>query len=231
MKMGKISVAAVTMVLVFAMSLSSAVASGEAKKVGDASGVLREIMAIPEKGLPPALLKDAYGIAIIPGVIKLGFIVGGRYGTGVLMVRDKGGKWGNPVFVSIAGGSLGWQIGAQSTDVILVFKTRRSVDGIRKGKFTLGADAAVAAGPVGRNLEAATDVTLKAEIYSYSRSRGLFAGVSLEGAALQIDDDADAAFYGKPNVRAGDIMSGKVKTSSPEVGKLQKMLADYSVVR
>ena len=231
MKMGKISVAAVTMVLVFAMSLSSAVASGEAKKVSESGSVLREIMAIPEKGIPPALLKDAYGIAIIPGVVKLGFIIGGRYGTGVLMVRDKGGKWGNPVFVSIAGGSIGWQIGAQSTDVILVFKSRRSVEGIKKGKFTLGADAAVAAGPVGRNLEAATDVKLKAEIYSYSRSRGLFAGVSLEGAALQIDDDADAAFYGKPGVRAGDIMSGKVRTSSPEVGKLQKMLADYSAVR
>lgn len=231
MKLNKIFSAIASMVLMFSMSLFSALAENEAKKISEATGVVKEIMAIPEKGIPPALLKNAYGIAVIPGVIKLGFIIGGRHGSGVLMVRDKDGKWGNPVFVSITGGGIGWQIGAQSTDVILVFKSKRSVEGLKKGKFTLGADAAVAAGPVGRNLEAATDVKLKAEIYSYSRSRGLFAGVSLEGAALQIDDDADAAFYGKPGIRAGEIMSGKVGISSPEVGNLQKLLSEYATTK
>lgn len=231
MKVNKILSVAASMALMFSMSLSSALAENEAKKINEATGIVKDIMAIPEKGIPPALLKGAVGIAIIPGVIKLGFIVGGRHGSGVLMVRDKEGKWSNPVFVSITGGSVGWQIGAQSTDVILVFKSRRSVEGIKKGKFTLGVDAAVAAGPVGRKLEAATDVKLKAEIYSYSRSRGLFAGVSLEGAALQIDDDADAAYYGKPGIRAGEIMSGREGISSPEVGNLQKLLAEYATIR
>jgi lipid-binding SYLF domain-containing protein len=206
-------------------------ASEEAKKVEEAVSVVKDIMAIPEKGIPPALLSESYAVAIIPGVIKLGFIIGGRHGSGVLLVRDKDGKWGNPLFVSLTGGSIGWQVGAQSTDVLLVFKSRKGVEGIKKGKFTLGADAAVAAGPVGRSMEAATDVRLKAEIYSYSRSRGLFAGISLEGAALQIDDDANAAFYGKEAIRADDILSGKVETASADVVKLQKLLTEYATVK
>jgi lipid-binding SYLF domain-containing protein len=201
--------------------------SKEASKVESAAAVLEEIMAIPEKGIPPSLLKDAHGIAIIPGLIKVGFVVGGRYGTGVLAVREKDGGWSNPVFVSLAGGSVGWQIGAESTDVVLVFKTGKSIDGIMKGKFTLGADAAVAAGPVGRRAEAATDEKLKAEIFSYSRSRGLFAGVSLEGSALQIDDEADAAFYGKEGIRPADILSGKEIKASPSAAKLRKSLGKH----
>lgn len=219
------------LLLLLAVMAPPASAEEETRKVDESAGVLREIMAIPEKGIPPTLLNDAHGIAIVPGVIKLGFIVGGRYGSGLLVVRDKDGKWSPPVFVSLAGGGIGWQIGAQSTDIILVFKSRRSVDGIMKGKFTLGADAAVAAGPVGRRVEAATDVKLKAEIYSYSRSRGLFAGISLEGAALQIDDEANAAFYGRKDIHAQEILSGKVLTDSPAVGKLQKLLEEYANAR
>ena len=200
----------------------------EQGKINASITVLEQVMAIPEKGIPPELLANAYGIAIVPNVIKVGFVIGGRYGTGILMVRQGGGHWSNPSFISLAGGSLGWQIGAQSTDVILVFKTRRSVDGIIKGKFTLGADAAVAAGPVGRRVEGATDVTLKAEIYSYSRSRGLFAGVSLEGSALQIDKKANAAFYGKPRVTASDILHGSALPESPAVSRLKKMLTAYA---
>jgi lipid-binding SYLF domain-containing protein len=200
----------------------------ESKKVREAATVIKEIMDIPENGVPPALFNDAAGIAVIPGVIKLGFIVGGRYGTGVLVVRGKAGNWSPPAFVSLAGGSFGWQIGAQSSDIILVFKNRRSIDGIMSGKFTLGADAAVAAGPVGRDMEASTDVKLKAEIYSYSRSRGLFAGISLEGAALQIDDEADAAFYGRPEITAGEILFGKFANSSNEVRNLLELLTKYA---
>lgn len=219
-------------VAVLLATLVTAVAPARAedpeRKVSDARFVLKEILEIPEKGLPPALLSDAYGIAIIPGVIKVGFIVGGRYGTGILMIRDREKGWSSPSFISLGGGSFGWQIGAQSTDVILVFKTRKSVDNIRKGKFTLGADAAVAAGPVGRNVSASTDIQLKAEIFSYSRSRGLFAGLAIDGAVLSIDDDANAAFYGKKEVSATEIFDGRATSPSPEVKKLQDLLKEYA---
>lgn len=220
----------ILLALTVALTPRHAAAEDVTAKIGDAAAVLKEIMAVPEKGIPPALLSDAHGVAIIPGVIKVGFIIGGRYGTGVLLVRDKDGKWSSPSFISLAGGGIGWQIGAQSTDIILVFKSRQSIEGIRKGKFTLGADAAVAAGPVGRSMEAATDVKLKAEVYSYSRSRGLFAGISLEGAALQIDHEANAAFY-KKDVSAGDILSGKVTSDSPAVKNLDKLLTEYATTK
>lgn len=218
-------------VLALAVSVSTALADEASKKVRQAADVAKEIVELPEQGIPSVLLKNAYGIAVIPGVIKVGFVVGGRYGTGVLMVRSDGGGWSNPVFVSLTGGSVGWQIGAESTDVVLVFKSRRSIDGIMKGKFTLGADAAVAAGPVGRSAEAATDVKLKSEIYSYSRSRGLFAGLSLEGAALQINDDADEAFYGKKEVTPQEIISGAVRTDSPAVRELKDLLTSHAAVK
>ncbi len=161
------------------------------------------------KGIPPALMRDAKGVAVIPHVIKAGFLIGGRFGRGVVMARQPNGDWSNPVFISLAGGSIGWQAGVQSTDVILVFKTRDSLNRILDGKdkVTLGADVAVAAGPVGRQAEASTDVELKAEIYSYSRSRGLFAGVSLEGAGLLVDADANAAFYGLRGGRPVDVLA------------------------
>jgi lipid-binding SYLF domain-containing protein len=185
-------------------------------KLAAASEVLEKITAIPEQSIPPALLKDAHGLAVIPGVIKAGFVVGGSYGKGVLTVRDTAGRWSAPVFVKLKAGSVGWQIGAQSTDVILVFKTAKSVDGIVKGTFTLGADAAVAAGPVGRRGEAATDAELKAEILSYSRSRGLFAGVSLEGSSVSIDSGSNKDFYGR-EVGPAEILGGGV--SVPPAGQ------------
>ena len=203
-------------------------AGGVEEKATASLEVLREIVRIPEKGVPAVLLSDAYGIAIIPGALKVGFVVGGKYGTGILMVHEKGGGWSDPAFISLVSGSFGWQIGAEATDLILIFKSARSIEGIKKGKFTIGGDASVAAGPVGRSTAAATDVQLKAEIFSYSRSRGLFAGISLEGAALQIDEDANSTFYGKKEVRADDIFSGKVSTSSDSIRKLKNLLADYS---
>lgn len=162
-----------------------------------ASGqVLREIMAIPGRGIPQSLLREAQGVAIVPGMIRGGFILGVQHGRGVVLVRDKAGAWQSPNFITITGGGIGWQAGLQSTDVILVFRTRTSVDNLMRGKFTVGADASVAAGPVGRQASAATDATLRSEIFSYSRSRGLFAGVSVDGAVIQIDNRANAAFYG-----------------------------------
>jgi lipid-binding SYLF domain-containing protein len=205
----------------------TAAAADETKKLDAAADVFKEILSVPEKGLPPALLRDAYGIAIVPGVIKLGFIIGGRHGEGVLMVRTEDGEWSNPSFVSFTGGGIGWQIGAQSSDIVLVFKSKRSIEGIKKGKFTLGVDAAAAAGPVGRNAEAATDLQLKAEIYAYARSRGLFAGVSLEGAALRIDDDANADFYSRKEIRSSEIFAAKGNETAA-VKRLHKMLAEHA---
>ncbi|MBA3564623.1 MAG: lipid-binding SYLF domain-containing protein [Gammaproteobacteria bacterium] len=184
-------------------------ATDEEEKLATATAVLDQLSDIPEQYVPPSLLNSAYGVAVIPNVIKIGLGIGGRHGTGVLVVRDDQGGWSNPSFISLTGGSFGWQIGAQSTDIILVFKTRRSVDGLTGGKLTLGADASVAAGPVGRHAEAATDIQLKSEVYSYSRNRGLFAGVALEGTAINIDDDANAAFYDRPGITPIEIWSNE----------------------
>jgi lipid-binding SYLF domain-containing protein len=198
---------AVTALILFVSPTVSQGTGGETAKVEQASDVLNDIMSIPERGIPEAMLKNAYGVAVFPGLLKAGFIVGARYGEGVLVVKKDNGDWSSPLFVSLGGASVGWQIGAQSTDVILVFKSRKSVDAIANGKFTLGADASVVAGPVGRQAEAATDIVLTAEILSYSRSRGLFAGLALEGAVLQVDSDANRAFYGSSDITPGEILA------------------------
>jgi lipid-binding SYLF domain-containing protein len=209
-------------------SASSIAASEETNRVSSATEVLSKIMEIPESAIPPVLLADAHGIAVIPGVIKVGLMVGGQYGRGVLVVRGKGGGWSDPVFITLMSGSIGWQIGAESTDFVVVFKTPRSIEGIMKGKYTLGADAGVAAGPVGRVAKASTDIELKAEIYSYSRSRGLFAGISLEGSSLQVDDKSNAAYYGKEAILPSDIISGKDVKTPVEAEKLKKSLDKYA---
>lgn len=161
-----------------------------------ATEVLDDLAAIPLKGIPPALLNDAQGVAIIPRVVKAGFIVGGRGGHGVVLVRGNDGAWGHPTFVSIGGASIGFQAGVESADVVLVFKTRKSLDRILegKGKVTLGVDAAIAVGPLGRQVEAGTDARMQAEIVSYSRSRGVFAGVALDGAGVVYDREANESF-------------------------------------
>jgi lipid-binding SYLF domain-containing protein len=175
---------------------SSAQARSEEQTVRAATEVVHEFLDLRIKDIPASLLADAHGVAVIPNVIKVGFVLGGQRGKGVVVVREADGSWRAPTFVTLTGGSLGWQAGASSSDIVLVFKTRQSVEGLMDGNFKLGADAAVAAGPIGRRAEAATDSELKAEIYSYSRSRGLFAGLSIDGSALQIDDRANADYYG-----------------------------------
>ncbi len=180
-------------------------ATREEERLGDATDVINKLLQIPEQGVPPTLLSRAYAIAVIPNVVKVGFGLGARRGKGVVVVRNDDNSWSNPVFITLTGGSIGWQIGAQSTDIVLVFKNRRGVDGIASGKLTLGADASIAAGPVGRHTEMATDIQFEAEVYSYSRSRGLFAGVSLEGAGVTIDRKANAAFYGSAGITPQQI--------------------------
>jgi lipid-binding SYLF domain-containing protein len=167
-----------------------------AKTLERATQVLDELAAIPLKGIPADLLSEAQGVAIIPRVIKAGFVFGGRGGHGVVLARDKDGKWGQPMFINLGGASVGFQAGVESTDVVLVFRQRRSLDRLLqgKGKLTLGGDASVAAGPAGRMASAATDLRLEAEILSYSRGRGAFVGVSADGAVIRVDKASNEMF-------------------------------------
>jgi lipid-binding SYLF domain-containing protein len=200
-----------------AVALGAAQAHAQAREEGrllEATQVLDEVRAARDQFIPDRLLDRAYGIAVLPNVTKAAFVLGGRYGEGVLVVRDKNGKFTNPIFVRIGGGSFGWQAGVQSTDIVLVFTTRAGIEGITDGKMTLGADASVAAGPVGRQATAATDASFTAEVYSYSRARGLFAGVALDGSALTINARGNRAFYGKRGVTASDIINGVVTTDA-----------------
>ena len=180
-----------------------------------ASEVLEELRNARDQAIPDRLLERAYGIAVIPDLTKVAFFAGGRRGHGVLVVRDKEGRFSSPVFITMTGGSFGWQWGVQSTDIVLVFTSPKGIEGISGGKVTLGADASVAAGPVGRQASAATDASFKAEVYSYSRNRGVFAGLAVDGSAITIDDNANGEFYKKPGVLASDILGGSV-TSSDE---------------
>ncbi|MDP9088643.1 MAG: lipid-binding SYLF domain-containing protein [Pseudomonadota bacterium] len=191
-----------------------------------ATEVLEEVKAMPDGRLPDTLLAHAYGIAVIPDVTKVAFIFGGRHGNGVLSVRDKlTSPWSNPVFVSLTGGSWGFQAGAQSSDIILVFTTKTGIEGIAGGKLTLGADASVATGPVGRQGSAATDMTFHSEIYSYARTRGLFGGVALDGSVLSIDRSANGAFYHKSGVTASEIFSGQAPAAPATAQRFLERLA------
>jgi len=180
-------------------------ADGEAEIIDDSLKVLTEVQAMPDLQVPDWLLQRAEGIAILPEVVKAGIGIGGRGGTGVLLVRHRDGSWSNPLFVGLGAGSFGFQFGIQAADVVLVFTTRKSVEGITDGKITLGGDAAAVAGPVGRSASAATSVTLDAEVYSYSRAKGLFAGVSLEGSVLFIRDKAKRCRVPVPKQSIADV--------------------------
>ncbi|MDZ4657385.1 MAG: lipid-binding SYLF domain-containing protein [Bythopirellula sp.] len=181
-------------------------ANDPATTIAQSEQVLAELVAIPGRQIPARLLADAQGLAIIPRVIKIGFVAGIRRGHGIVVIRDSDGNWGLPRFVTLTGGSVGWQAGVQGTDVVLVFTTRRSVEGLLKGKFTIGVDAAAAAGPVGRNAAAATDTSLQAEILSYSRSRGLFLGASVDGSAIELNQTANMAFYGSTDPESPQVI-------------------------
>ncbi|MEJ2723017.1 MAG: lipid-binding SYLF domain-containing protein [bacterium] len=200
--------------------------SNVAERVSDATTTLEEITRIPEKGIPKEMLENAAAIVVIPNLVKAAFVVGGEHGKGVMSVRGKDG-WSLPTFVQMTGGSVGWQAGVQATDLVLVFMSERNVKALMNGEFTLGADASVAAGPVGRNASAGTNPKITAEIYSYSRSRGAFAGISLDGSKLSIDNDANAQYYGK-GATAESILWG-TDTVPPKSAKgFQVALADLA---
>src|SRR3979490_2248913 len=199
-----------------------------------ATEVLQEVQAMPDQRIPDALLSRAYGIAVIPDVTKIAFIFSGRHGNGVLTGRDKlASPWSNPTFVSLTGGSWGLQAGAQSSDIILVFTTKAGIEGIAGGKLTLGADASVATGPVGRQGSAATDSSFNAEIYSYARTRGLFGGLALDRRVISIDKSANAALYGKSGVTATEIFSGQAPVAPATAQRFLDKLAQvtHTVVR
>ncbi len=185
--------------LVISLSLATAAVAGpqEDERARQALRVLTDIQQIPESAIPDKLLDEARGIVVVPDSLKVGLVLGGRRGHGLLSVKNPDGTWSNPSFVKLTGGSIGFQAGVQSADIVLVFRSDRGLDSIVNGKVTLGADAGVAAGPVGRNASTATDGQLKAEIWSWSRARGLFAGIALDGAVLSIDDAANEAVYGR----------------------------------
>lgn len=200
-------------------------AEKEILKAENAIRVLEEMMKESDKSIPLGLLERCAGIAVIPDVIRAGLIIGARHGKGVLLVRNDDAGWSDPVFIDIKGGSLGWQIGVQSADVVLVFRTVRSIENITAGKLTLGADAGVAAGPLGRQAEASTDTDFKAEILSYSRSRGLYAGITLQGSSIQVDRKANGNFYGRDGITAQDILDGKAPQPPAVAAGLKRALA------
>jgi lipid-binding SYLF domain-containing protein len=192
--------------------------SKEVERVENSINVFKELVDLPEEGIPLALLSRAEAIAVIPGFWNAAWVIGGRHGKGVIMVRKGSKNWSYPSFISMTGGSVGFQIGVQKADIILVFKDKKSVRTISDGKFTLGAGASVVAGPIGRKAEADTDIKFEAEIYSYSKSKGLFAGISVEGASLSMDTDANAKFYRSFDLTVEEILS-KDEIESPEAAK------------
>ena len=190
--------------------------SDEAKRVRDATTAFSEIMAAADNAIPSSILDNADGIAIFPGTIRGGFIVGGLRGRGVLSARNEGGGgWSSPAFLTMTGGSFGLQIGGQAADIILVIMNRRGLENLVNNQFKIGADAAVAAGPVGRDAQVATDIQLRAEILSYSRARGLFAGVTINGSTIRHDQDANERFYGKRVETKQVVFEGGVGAPEP----------------
>jgi len=202
-----------SLTLLVALSVASASgASKEEERLASAAKAFDEIMSAPDKGIPGDLLNKADCVVIIPGMKKGGFIVGGRYGKGLVSCRNKAKtNWGAPAMLEMGGGSVGLQIGASAIDVVMLVMERGGMDSLLKDKFTLGGDASVAGGPVGRATTAETDAAMKAKILSYSRSRGVFAGLELKGATLNQDGNANKALYGR-EIDAAEILGGKVAT-------------------
>jgi lipid-binding SYLF domain-containing protein len=200
--------------------------SDEGRRVREASTVFSEIMNAEDKAIPSAILGKAEGIAVFPSTVRAGFVVGGMRGRGIISARTEGG-WSAPAFLTLTGGSFGLQIGGQAADIILVVNNRRGLENLVSNQFTLGADAAVAAGPVGRDAKAATDVQLRAEILSYSRARGLFAGVTINGSTVRPDRDANERFYGK-RLETKQIIFGPAPGTPAPVPLWLEALSRYS---
>jgi lipid-binding SYLF domain-containing protein len=224
-----------TLILAIAASLGSvALAADREVKVQDrldaAADTVTDMMRASDQGIPHDLLDKAKCVVVVPGMKKAGFIIGAKYGRGFAVCRHAGGtRWGAPAAVQVEGGSVGFQIGASETDVILLVMNDGGMRHLLSDKFTLGGEASVAAGPIGRNTTAQTDAMMNAEMLSYSRSRGLFAGISLEGATLHADGEADRELYGR-DATNHEILSGDFKTP-PMAARLDRALNRESPVR
>ena len=214
--------------VVAASQVVMAQASDEAKRIAIAGTVLEEIMEAADKSVPGSILERAEGIAVFPSLIKGGIVIGGQRGRGILSVRDrKSGGWSSPAFLTITGGSIGAQFGAQAIDLVLVINNQRGLEQLVKNQFKVGADAAVAAGPVGRDASASTDIQMRAQILSYSRSRGLFAGVTLNGSTIRQDRDANERFYGTA-YRTGQIVFDGLGGAPEPVAEWKAILSKYA---
>jgi lipid-binding SYLF domain-containing protein len=228
------TVLASTLAAALALALTAPAAlamdRGEADlKVRQAKVILDRIMKQSDKSIPKDLLRQAKAVGIFPGMFKAGFVVGGQYGTGMICVRQADGKFGPPAFFEMGGASVGFQIGAQSTDLVLVVMQQRGLDGILKNQVKFGADVAVAAGPVGRRGEAAlSGASGHADVYSYSLTKGLFAGVSLEGAGIGVDENTNAAYYGGGISPRGIMVEGQAAMPPASAQELIKALNKYS---
>jgi lipid-binding SYLF domain-containing protein len=215
-----------TLALMASMTaLASSDREDDVARTHKSAQVFSEIMSAPDKGIPHDLLNKAKCVAIIPGELKFAFIFGGNYGRGVAVCRTANG-WSAPMFVAVDGGSVGYQIGGSSTDLVMLFMNDHALQSLLGDKFKLGGDASVAAGPVGRNAQADTDIALRAEVLSYSRTHGVFAGVSLDGAVVQADKSGDRAMYGD-GVDRQEILRGKVAVPA-SAHALIRSLTQYS---
>lgn len=202
-------------------------AEEEHQRVAAAATVLDEIMAAPDKAVPGPVIERAAGIAVFPSLMKGGIILGGQRGHGVLSVRGKDGSWSNPAFLTITGGSVGPQFGVQAIDLVLVITEQRGLEQLIQNQFKVGADAGAAAGPVGREASASTDIQMRAKILSYSRSRGLFAGVTINGSTIRQDRDANERYYGI-GYRTGQIVFEGMGTAPEGVNAWKATLKKYA---
>jgi lipid-binding SYLF domain-containing protein len=184
----------------------------ELERLKTATRVLEEITSAPDGAIPQGILKNAEAIAIIPNTIKAGFIFGGHRGRGIISSRDELDEWSRPAFLTLTGGSFGLQIGGQAIDLVLVIMNRRGLENLLQNEFKIGGDASAVIGPVGRDIEATTDLYLRAEILSYSRTRGLFAGITLKGSTIAADRDANERFYGHPFESAALVLDDESAT-------------------
>ncbi len=199
----------------FALHLGAGLAvaqDDEIKRLKTATTVFEEIMEAPDNAIPRAILDKATAVAIFPSTVQAGFIFGGHRGKGVISARNEQGEWSTPAFLTLTGGSFGLQIGGQSVDLILVIMNRRGLEKLLRNEFKIGGDASAVVGPLGRNLEASTDLTLRAEILSYSRTRGLFAGITLKGSTIRADRDANERFYDYPFGSGQLVLEGEAAT-------------------
>jgi lipid-binding SYLF domain-containing protein len=226
MNIFKTAVAALA-ALVIGLSCSPAGADDGSKTLGKSVAAFKEITAV-KNGVPPALFQDIQAVAIFPKLSKNDFIVSGRAGSGVIMLRGSDGKWSNPVFIKLNGGTLGWQIVGGPMDIMLVFKTRPAPEELMNGRLSLLGKSTPIIGPLGKNLKGATPAQLNADITTYVMTRDIFKEVTLASATLRLEPAVNDAYYGAKQVPAADIVSGKLGKESPEAGALQKLLTGFA---